>query len=530
MIPATSDPPFCPQTGAGIDTSIELGFDSKPGNEDCLFLNVYAPANARNLPVFVWIRKSVCENQLIEMLISADGGGYNLFSATGVDATPLINTNDNQLITVAIQYRLGAFGFLPGDDVKRKGALNAGLLDMNFALKWVQKNIHKFGGDPSRVTIGGESGGGGAVMYQAMAYGGKSRPLFNNIIAQSPWIPSQYNFNDPVSTAAYTDFAKAAGCGGASDKFRCLVKADTAALQNASFKVSESKPFGVWAFLPVTDGTFVQQRPTTQLISRSLQGKRILSGHNANEGVPLSPPTAVTSEDFRSYLRTTFPSFSPAEIADLESQYSYDGDDLPTDPDAPRFETSGTSGPTALNQSGFGTGQQQRIFNVFAEYAFDCPAYWLASAFQQAWKYQYSLPPAYHGADLSAYWSNQNPNAPGRAVKHAIQKIWGNFVIHNTPVISIADATGGMKNATVPIGYGGNIKWDQWSENWQVMLNLNTTGGVASSSKVNEHLTITTYLEPGVTNQFSLVDAYSWEGGRGRRCQWWKKMAPRVPY
>jgi carboxylesterase type B len=115
------------------------------------------------------------------LLIAQDGGGYNLFSATGVDATPLITTNGNKLITVAIQYRLGAFGFLPGDEVKEKGALNAGLLDMNFALQWVQKNIRKFGGDPGRVTIGGESAGAGAVMYQAMAYGGKSKPLFQNV-------------------------------------------------------------------------------------------------------------------------------------------------------------------------------------------------------------------------------------------------------------------------------------------------------------------------------------------------------------
>lgn len=91
-------------------------------------------------------------------------------------------TNGNNFVAVTIQYRLGAFGFLPGDDVKEDGALNAGLLDMNFALQWVQKYIKKFGGDPTRVTLGGESAGAGAVMYQAMAYGGKqSQNLFQNV-------------------------------------------------------------------------------------------------------------------------------------------------------------------------------------------------------------------------------------------------------------------------------------------------------------------------------------------------------------
>jgi carboxylesterase type B len=301
-------------------------------------------------------------------------------------------------------------------------------------------------------------------------------------------------------------------------------------LQNASFQVSEAKPFGVWAFLPVTDGAFVQQRPSAQLLARAVSGKRILSGHNANEGVPLSPPTVTTVEGFRSYIRTTFPSFDADDIAEVEAQYAYDGDALPTNPNAPKFETTGTSGPTAVSQSGFGTGQTQRVFNVFAEYAFDCPAYWLASAFPQAWKYQYSLPPAYHGADLSAYWSLQNPAAPGKAIKRAVQKIWGNFIINNSPVISVEDATGGMRNATVPVGYGGLMKWDQWSESRQTMLNLNTTGGVPSTNKVTEHLSITTFLEPGVTNKFALVDAYAWEGGRGKRCAWWRRMGESVPY
>lgn len=90
--------------------------------------------------------------------------------------------NDNGFISVIIQYRLGAFGFLSSEDVKKGGALNAGLLDMNFALKWVQKYATAFGGDPSRVTIAGESAGGAAVLYQSMAYGGKQKEdLFQNV-------------------------------------------------------------------------------------------------------------------------------------------------------------------------------------------------------------------------------------------------------------------------------------------------------------------------------------------------------------
>lgn len=93
----------------------------------------------------------------------------------------MINTNNNGFITVEIQYRLGAFGQLASGDVQRRGKLNAGLLDQRFALEWVQKYISKFGGDPARVTLGGESSGAASVMYQSLAYGGKDSGLFDGV-------------------------------------------------------------------------------------------------------------------------------------------------------------------------------------------------------------------------------------------------------------------------------------------------------------------------------------------------------------
>ena len=93
----------------------------------------------------------------------------------------MMNTNYNGFITVEIQYRLGAFGYLASSDVQANGKLNVGLLDQRFALEWVQKYIAKFGGDPTRVTVGGESSGAGSVMYHSMAYGGEESNLFNNV-------------------------------------------------------------------------------------------------------------------------------------------------------------------------------------------------------------------------------------------------------------------------------------------------------------------------------------------------------------
>ena len=440
--------------------------------------------------------------------------------------------NDNGFVSVIIQYRLGAFGFLGGKDVKKDGLLNAGLSDQNFALKWVQAKIAKFGGDPKRVTIAGESSGGASVLYQAMAYNGKPQAnLFDNIITASPWFPEQYAYNAAAIESRYAAFATAAGCPISRQTLSCLRLQNTTALQLASQTVSEASAFGSFAFLPVTDNTFITDRPSKQLLSGRVSGKRLLSGTMANEGVPLADPSTRTLADFRAYIATTFPHFSSADRVAVEQTCLYDSDKLPVDPNAPWFPTTGISSPTALNQSAFGTGQQQRVFNVFAEYAFVCPSYWAASAFPQAWKYEFSLPPAYHGYDLQALWSGTP--TPGASFKRAFRKVWGNFIIENSPVISVEDAKGRMGNSTVPEADwcgGKDIKWPQWNDKKPILLNLNATGGVPNHVATTEELYYSVYSDPGVSNVISLADAETWEGGRGERCRFWEGVAGRVPY
>ena len=93
----------------------------------------------------------------------------------------------------------------------------------------------------------------------------------------------QYKYNDQVPTQYYQAFAKAAGCSGESKTtgstvFDCLVNTDTAVLQNASATVSMSGEFGTFAFLPVTDGNFIQAAPSQQLLRKAVSGKRLLIG------------------------------------------------------------------------------------------------------------------------------------------------------------------------------------------------------------------------------------------------------------
>ena len=123
------------------------------GSEDCLFLNIYVPNFKKNgnkhggaMPVMFWIH----------------GGGLISGAGSDYDPTPLVNQG---VIVVTINYRLGYLGFFAQTALDSEGhdAGNYGLMDQQFAMGWVQRNIGQFGGDPSNVTIFGESAGGHSV-------------------------------------------------------------------------------------------------------------------------------------------------------------------------------------------------------------------------------------------------------------------------------------------------------------------------------------------------------------------------------
>ena len=271
IIPANTTPPRCPQAGKA-----PFSWYDWQGDEDCLFLNVYAPKEAKNLPVFVWIH----------------GGGFGAGDANQFPRS-VIDRSNRKIVGVAIQYRLGAFGFLASEDVKKYGSLNAGLLDQRAALKWVQENIHLFGGNASQITIGGQSAGAGSALLHTIISGeDDSKDLFSNIIAASPYLPHMYTYNDMVPTDWYQTFAKYAGCGellddteaNISSTFNCLRNMASADLQYANAKASASGQYGSWTFLPILDDTLLKVQPSQLLKDGNVGGRRVLSGNVANEG------------------------------------------------------------------------------------------------------------------------------------------------------------------------------------------------------------------------------------------------------
>ena len=182
--------PSCPQP-----TQDNPFLPPGPLSEDCLYLNVYTPTLWRDAdrPVLVWIH----------------GGGFTEDGARNYDGSKLAADGT---VVVTINYRLGALGFLahPALAARPGGpAGNYGLMDQEAALRWVQRNIGRFGGDPRNVTIAGQSAGGVSVLAQLVSR--NSRGLFQRAIVQSgAFALTQKPLGD--AEAAGETFAAQAGC------------------------------------------------------------------------------------------------------------------------------------------------------------------------------------------------------------------------------------------------------------------------------------------------------------------------------
>ncbi|KAL4005947.1 hypothetical protein ACER0C_005660 [Sarotherodon galilaeus] len=199
---ATKKPPMCVQSKEVlldlVDKLGKLLAEVPDISEDCLYLNIYTPANRANnakLPVMVWIH----------------GGGFALGSASIYDGSALAAYQD--VVVVLIQYRLGLLGFLSTGDEHIPGSF--GLLDQVEALKWIQQHIHNFGGDPGLVTIFGESAGG--VSVSLLLLSPLSDGLFHRAIAESGTAAmNAFMANDPLPMAQAV--ANASGCSLESTK------------------------------------------------------------------------------------------------------------------------------------------------------------------------------------------------------------------------------------------------------------------------------------------------------------------------
>jgi len=253
-----------------------------PTAEDCLFLNIYAPDfSATGLPVMVWIH----------------GGAFILGSGAAFDGSAL--AREHKLIVVTANYRLGALGFLTLPSLEAENSAhiagNYGLLDQQAALHWVRRNIAAFGGDPSKVTIAGESAGGISVCDQMVSPGAAG--LFRSAIIESGPCMRQPTIADREKTG--TELVAKLGCHSASNEAACL-RSKSALQVFAAMPGSLQGPL-VWG--PVVDGHVLPKQPVEAFRSGTFARVPVINGSNRDEGtlfVALGNP--LPSENYSAAL------------------------------------------------------------------------------------------------------------------------------------------------------------------------------------------------------------------------------------
>lgn len=239
--------------------------DPGPLSEDCLTLNIWAPAHAKKLPVFFWIHGG----NLI-------GGSshYRLFVGSKMAA--------RGVVVVSINYRLGVFGYLAHPELSAESPLgisgNWGLLDQIAALKWVKRNIAAFGGDPANVTIAGQSAG--ALSVEFLMASPAARGLFAKAIAQS-----SYMFTTPElkQTKYGTPSAEQFGV----NLMTALHAPNLAALRAMDAQT-------------LLDGSVAAAYPTTGTIDGHILPRQIVDTFDKGEQAPVPLLSGFTSGEVRS--------------------------------------------------------------------------------------------------------------------------------------------------------------------------------------------------------------------------------------
>lgn len=313
--PGRWERPEAPTPWKGVRDATKPGNDCvqqaafwRPGTtdsttEDCLVLNVYTPRDlSEPKPVLVFFH----------------GGGDRNGAATDADPWRMATWGDS--IVISANYRLGVEGFLylpqlDGETADGASGGNYGNLDKIEVLKWIQRNIESFGGDPDRVVIGGQSAGAEGVCF--LLASPTAAGLFSGAALESALACGQGATKAAAATTG-NRFVAAAGCAAATDVLACLRGKTTAEILAAQVAVGSR-------FLPVVGGSDLPVPTDTALSTGSFNRVPVLIGHTRQERRAFTYESfdmvgnPVTSAIYQAQVNSRYRTDAPAVLAEYAS-------------------------------------------------------------------------------------------------------------------------------------------------------------------------------------------------------------------
>ncbi|KAF7361464.1 Carboxylic ester hydrolase [Mycena sanguinolenta] len=286
-----------PFVGAAINEKI-FNTPPAPEDEDCLFLNVWAPSNARALPVVIWIY----------------GGALTFGTAWTPEYDGASLAANQNIIVVSFNYRTNVFGFPESPDLPLTGN-NLGFLDQELAFQWVQSNIANFGGDPTKVTIMGQSAGARSVAAAYVRHASGTAP-FSSAIMLSGAVESVL---PTTSFPSFNAMAAAVGCDQSPGAARlaCLKQVPASTIRNFT-----NGPFSLtWTSL--VDNVTVFSDPLLRIRNGQTANVPFIIGNTQNDGSLF----ALNQNNLTTYLNKTFGdlltaaevrAFYPSDLSDNE--------------------------------------------------------------------------------------------------------------------------------------------------------------------------------------------------------------------
>ncbi len=401
--------PACPQPTAA-DPALNM-------SEDCLYLNVWTPAQGADekLPVMVFLY----------------GGAFGKIAGS----MPIYNGTalaEKGVVVVTPNYRVGALGFLAHPELDSESANNVsgnyGLLDQIAALQWVQKNIDQFGGDPSRVTIFGQSAGGESILIHLVSP--QSKGLFSQAIVESGTFWTNGAEIDALNSKADAEqlgesYAQSLGYSGPGTITR-MRNLPYQALTNATpWPAAPFQMVNMRHFEPTIDGWLITDSPEELFRLHRENHVPLIIGNNADDGTTLAAGANMTVPAYQTFIQNRFGKDADAVLA--------------------KYPANSTA------------EVQTRLEQIMTDYDFTDAVLFVAGSMAETntstWRYQYSyvLPGqpygAFHGSEtILLFHALPNPDPVTETVSENLIDIWTRFAKTGNP-------NGGM-----------NVTWPQYSQ------------------------------------------------------------------